>query len=106
MDEADIAPDAWLLQLYVPILDRSDCLHPQQCRLGTSQRSEALAVSEQPLQSGMVAFHTVVQILAVDMGDIVKVWIVAMADLADHLVVGERFISADRNGGGAAVHDQ
>ncbi|KQI66885.1 hypothetical protein AN189_18440 [Loktanella sp. 3ANDIMAR09] len=46
----------------------------------------------------MVAFHAVVQILAIDMGDIVKVWIVAMVDFADHLPVGGCFISADRNG--------
>ena len=45
----------------------------------------------------MVAFDTVVSVLFVDMGDVVKVWIISVIYISYGLVVGRRFVSADRH---------
>ena len=59
MYEADLVSDAWLSGFYMSVLDCSDCLHPEQCRLCTSQSSEALAVCELPLLRGIVELDVV-----------------------------------------------
>ena len=76
----------------MPIPNR---LNPLQRRLCRSQRPEALAVSHGPFQSGMVAFDKVVEVLSVNVGDVIKMWTVAVMDLADCLSTGWGFISAD-----------
>jgi len=46
----------------------------------------------------MVALHTIFQILAVDMSEVVKVWIVAMVGLANYLSISRSLICANRQG--------
>ena len=43
----------------------------------------------------MAAFDTIVSVLFVDMGDVVKVWIVVMIDIFDDLPIGRCLIGAN-----------
>jgi len=43
-----------------------------------------MAITEQPLHSGVIALDQIASPLLVDVPDTVEMWIVAMIDLADH----------------------
>ncbi len=45
----------------------------------------------------MIALDPVVEILPIDRGDVVKMWIVPLVDLPDHLSICGRFVRADRD---------
>lgn len=73
----------------------SDCFNAVGDRLGSSQRPEALAISEEPLHGGMVALGQVVASLSINMPDAVEVWIISAIDLTDDAPIAMRFVGDD-----------
>ncbi len=96
-EEFDLASDPWLLVMNMAAFDGSDGFYPCEGRFGWSQRSQALAVSEQPFHRGMVAFDKVVAPLSVDMPDAFDMRVIPMIDVPDDASIGMGFSRANRD---------
>jgi len=65
----------------VGAFDGADCLDAAKGRLGRSQGSEAMPVSEEPFHGRVIALDQIVPPLSIDVPDAAKVRIIPVIDL-------------------------
>lgn len=81
----------------VASLDSPDCFSAAERRLGRSQRSKALPISEQPFHGGVIALDQIISPLSIDVSDTVEVRIILVIDLTNDASIAVRLVRHNFN---------